>query len=81
MSIKGLLKNRLEWGREREGREGLRNKKLAGKEPSRLPPHPWGEAYCLQNKQCNEEDKGGLRRGRGREMTYKNTQGHTPPPF
>lgn len=51
------------------GREGLRSKNLAGKEPSRLSPP--GEPHCLQNKQRNEKDKGGLRSGRRHEMTHK----------
>lgn len=75
MSIKGLLKNR--WEGEREGREGPRSKNLAGKEPSRLSPP--GETHCLQNKQCNEKDKGGLRSGRRHEMTHKHTEAHPSP--
>lgn len=75
MSIKGLLKNK--WEGEKEGREGLRSKNLAGKEPSRLSPP--GETHCLQNKQCNEKDKGGLRSGRRHEMTHKHTEPHLSP--
>lgn len=77
MSIKGLLKNR--WEGEREGREGLRSKNLAGKELSRLSPPPPGETHCLQNKQCNEKDKGGLRSGRRHEMTHKHAEPHPSP--
>jgi len=75
MSIKGLLKNR--WEGEREGREGLRSKNLAGKKPSCLGPP--GETHCLQNKQCNEQDKGGLRSGRRHEMTHKHAEPHPSP--
>lgn len=81
MSIKGLLKSRLQ--RERGGREGQRSKNLAGKEPSHLSPPPPaptpGETYCLQNKQCNEKDNGGLRSGRRYEMTHKHTEPHPRP--
>ena len=73
MSIKGLLKSR--WGREGGG-EGLRSKNLAGKEPSRWSPP--GETHCLQNKQCNEKDKGGLRSGWRHEMTHKHAGPHPP---
>lgn len=40
---------------------------------------PPGETHCLQNKQCNEKDKGGLRSGRRHGMTHKHAQPHPSP--
>lgn len=57
--------------------EGPRSKNLAGKEPSSLSPP--GENHCLQNKQCNEKDKGGLRNGWRFEMTHKHAELHPLP--
>lgn len=61
MSIKGLLKSRLEG--EREGREGLRSKNLAGKKPSNLrapaPPqlHPRGRLIVYKTNSVMERQR------------------------
>lgn len=76
MSIKGLLKDRWEGEREKAGR-GWEVKTWQGKSlPVWAPP---GETHCLQNKQCNEKDKGGLRSGRRYEMTHKHAVPHPSP--
>lgn len=68
--------------REKAGR-GWRVKTWQRKElPFRAPLTPQppaptpGETYCLQNKQRNEKDNGGLRSGRSHEMRHKHTEPH-----
>lgn len=63
-------------GRDKAGRDGEVKTWQRKSLPVWAPP---GETHCLQNKQCNEKDKGGLRSGRRHEMTHKHTEPRLSP--